>query len=168
MRSFEGGCTVDELTPAVASLLEQAMQQPAHFTPLRRGHLESVAALFQVHPFVVSELREHLRRPSVRRVVADQLLRVRRSRRPSVARPERATRVPPTVAALLDAVKATPGGAELFMNAPTETVATLFGVHPFVVDAARAVATQHEAKPAPTAMPLPRPSSPYWLPAARA
>jgi hypothetical protein len=159
---------VEQLTPAVASLLEQAMQQPAHFTPLRRGHLESVAALFQVHPFVVSELREQLRRPELRRAVADQLVRVRRARRPAHPRPSSASRVPPTVSALLDAVKAMPGGTELFLNAPTETVATLFGVHPFVVDAARAVATQHEARPEPFSIPLPRPSSPYWLPAARA
>jgi len=159
---------LDQLSPAVASLLEKAMEQPKHFTPLRRGHLESVAALFQVHPFVVSELREQLRRPALRKAVADSLVRARRARRPVSKKPDAVKRVPKSVTALLDAVKATPGGAELFMNAPTETVATLFGVHPFVVDQARAVATQHEAPAAPTSVPLPRPSSPCWLPAARA
>lgn len=157
---------MDQLSPAVASLLERAVHQPAHFTPLRRGHLESVAALFEVHPFVVSELREQLQRPAVRRTVAEKLYRTWRAKHPVKARSAATTprRVPPTVAALLEAVKAAPGGPELFMNAPTETVATVFHVHPFVVDAARAVATQHED----TSAPAPRPSSPYWLPTGRA
>lgn len=152
---------MDQLSPAVASLLERAVLQPAHFTPLRKGHLESVAALFQVHPFVVSELREHLARPSVRKVVAQRLFRTWRAQRK--ARPPALDfrRPPATVASLLERVKATPGGVELFLNAPTETLATLFNAHPFVVDAARAVATQHEA-------PAPRPSSPCWLRPARA
>lgn len=155
---------MDSLSPAVASLLEKAVHQPAHFTPLRRGHLESVAALFEVHPFVVSELREQLKRPAVRKTVAEKLYRTWRAKRPAKATVSASRRVPPTVAALLDAVNATPGGPELFMNAPTETVATVFHVHPFVVDAARAVATQHED----TKAPAPRPSSPFWLPTGRA
>lgn len=155
---------MDQLSPAVASLLEKAVRQPAHFTPLRRGHLESVAALFEVHPFVVSELREHLERPAVRKTVAEKLYRTWRAKRPVKPSSSASRRVAPTVAALLDAVKRTPGGAELFMNSPTETVATLFHVHPFVVDAARAVATQHED----TTAPAPRPSSPFWVPTGRA
>lgn len=149
----------------MASLLEAVVRQPAHFTPLRTGHLESVAALFQVHPFVVSELREHLRRPGVRRTVAEQLYRAWRAKKQAGARAPPDRRVPPTVPALLDAVQATPGGTELFINSPVETVATLFRVHPFVVEAAREAATQHEAGE--DAAP-PRPSSPCWLPPGRA
>jgi hypothetical protein len=155
---------MEELSPAVSKLLARALEEPTHFGPLRRGHLESVAALFQVHPFVVSELREHLERPEVRQSVADQLLKTWRARR-AASRVETAPRrAPPTVAALLEAVQATPGGPELFLNATAETVATVFEVHPFVVEAARAVATEHQE----AVTPMPRPSSPFWLPSARA
>ncbi|MEW5737602.1 MAG: hypothetical protein AB1938_01685 [Myxococcota bacterium] len=152
---------MDQLSPAVASLLERAVLQPAHFTPLRKGHLESVAALFQVHPFVVSELREHLARPTVRKAVAQRLFRTWRAQKQAQPPAPASPRTPATVTSLLERVKATPGGMELFLNSPTETLATLFNAHPFVVDAARAVATQHETQ-------APRPSSPYWLPPARA
>jgi hypothetical protein len=153
------------LSPAVASLLERAVRQPAHFMPLRKGHLESVAALFQVHPFVVSELRRHLERPTVRKAVARRLFRTWRAQRKVSPPALERRRVPPTVTSLLEQVKARPGGLELFLNAPTETLATLFHAHPFVVDAARALATEHEA---PTTQPAPRPSSPCWLSPARA
>lgn len=156
---------MEQLSPAVASLLERAVHQPALFTPLRKGHLESVAALFQVHPFVVSELREHLARPTVRKTVAQQLFRTWRAQRKALSPALKARRAPTTVTSLLEQVKATPGGMELFLNSPTETVATLFNAHAFVVDAARAQATQHEA---PAHVPMPRPSSPYWLPPAHA
>jgi hypothetical protein len=155
---------MDSLSPAVASLLEKAVHQPRHFTPLRKGHLESVAALFEVHPFVVSELREQLKQPALRKTVAERLYRMWRAKRPAKVAVPAPRRRPPTVASLLDAVKAAPGGPELFLNAPTETVATVFRVHPFVVDAARAAATQHED----TKAPAPRPSSPCWVPAGRA
>jgi hypothetical protein len=132
---------MDQLSPAVASLLEQAVHRPAHFTPLRRGHLESVAALYEVHPFVVSELREQLQRPGVRQAVAGRLFRTWRARRSSAVSTRAPRRVAPTVAALLEAVRATAGGQELLLHAPIETVATMFHVHPFVVDAARVEAT---------------------------
>lgn len=153
---------MEHLSPAVASLLEAVVRQPTHFTPLRTGHLESVAALFQVHPFVVSELREQLRRPSVRRTVAAPLYRAWRGRKALDAGPCWKRRAAPTVAALLQAVEATPGGTELFTHSPVETVATLFRVHPFVVEAAREVSSQHQAGDDAAA------PSPSWLPPGRA
>lgn len=138
---------IESLSPAVAALLDRVEARPNCFTPLRRGHLESVAALIGVPPGVVSELREALREPSVRKGVAGRLYRAWRARKP----PEAAVttrRAPTSAQALLEAARASKA-LEVLFDGPVEAVATLFGVHPFLVESARGLGVDARS-PTPT------------------
>ncbi len=157
---------MNALSPAVTSLLKRAVREPERFGALHRGHLEAAAVLFQVHPFVVDELRTALTRPEVRARVARLLSRSRRRQRKAVAVKVQARPVSATAASLLAAVHQRPHGPELLMHAPVETVATLFGVHAFVVDEARAALQRQRTAAAFT--PAPRPSAPFFMPLAEA
>jgi len=119
----------------VVELLEVAATHPEGIAPLLEGHLESVAALYQLRPNDVERVRDCI---SVLGVEARaQVLALVSDRR--FARPQPALRhpAPRDVAALIAAAMRTPNGVEFLQHAPVETAAVLFQAHPFVVEAAR-------------------------------
>ena len=64
------------LSPEHVGLLEHAARHPAGATPLLEGHLESVAALYQLHPFAVDALRTHLETPAARKAALELIARL--------------------------------------------------------------------------------------------
>lgn len=123
------------LPPDLLALLEVAARHPAGLAPLLDGHLESVAALYQLHPDVVERIRDSLAAMGLQGRAAALALGVAPGH--EVAGRAPATDAPDLEAVMRSALE-TPGGVELLLRAPVERAAVLLGAHPFVIDAARA------------------------------
>ena len=123
------------LPSEVLEIIEAAAAHPEGFALLTGGNAEAVAILFGVRPQAIEAARELAAEPRRRRAMTEALARSRTKRK----RPKAARRIPVPLDArgLLEALDAFPGGRELLRGAPAETVAVLFGAHPFVVDEAR-------------------------------
>ena len=126
------------------ALLQRVVEHPLGFQLLYRGHLESVAALFAVPPRTIEEAREWIVDPARREVFTAELVAARQfhHEHPEVDHIHGRGPAPPvppprTVDDLLGDVEALPDGAEFLFQAPPETIAVLFAVHPFVVHEAR-------------------------------
>lgn len=120
-------------------LFDAVVSTPSGVELLKKGHLESVSALFGARPAVVDEVRGWLGTRAQRKLVAEALLRAR-NRKPSKTAPAPAPAPPPapeTARALVQAAREVPGGDEFLLEAPLETVAIVFGVRPDLVAKAR-------------------------------
>ncbi|HEY3448278.1 MAG TPA: hypothetical protein VGK67_18120 [Myxococcales bacterium] len=121
------------------SLLEAVVALPSGVELLREGHLESVSVLFGAHPAVVDEVRGWMGSKAQRKLLAEALLRAR-NRKPAALAPASVAPAPPVPATpeeLLRAALEVPGGDEFLAEAPLETVAIVFGVHPDLAAKAR-------------------------------
>lgn len=149
------------LPPEVLSLLDRVAARPSGFQLLCRGDLESIAVLFSAHPSVVDTVRGWLGRPDARAAVVEALVHARRNR-PAAggvqpAQPPVPLHPPaPDAEGLLAAVAGFPSGEELLFEASLETVAILFGAHPFVVSEAREILLRRGCAPPAGEAPDPR------------
>lgn len=131
------------LPDGLQELLERVVEHPVGFQILYRGHLESVAAFFGVHPSVLEAARAMLETPERRALFTEALVRARRNRSATPrVEPAQDGRVPPaapprTAEDLIRDAVADAAGRDFLFHAPPETVAVLFEVHPFVVLEAR-------------------------------
>ena len=119
----------------VVELLEHAARHPEGGAALLEGNLESVAALYQLHPARVEHVRVAVAHPE-QRSLAEAILAAAEDP-PNL--PKAQPRQPPADAhALIAEASLTPDGLEFLTHAPIENAALLFGSHPFVVEQARA------------------------------
>jgi len=138
----DGTLSAAQLPPDYHTLFDAVVAQPGGIELLRRGHLESVSALFGTRPALVDEVRGWLGSKPQRKLLAEALLRAR-GRRPAGAPPATPSPVPVLPPAprsteeLLRAAREVPGGEEFLSEAPLETVAIVFGVRPALVAQAR-------------------------------
>lgn len=122
-----------QLPAEVVTLLEAAAQHPDGPAALFEGHLESVAALYQVHPAALELLRACIVQPGVKARALEVLARAP----DRVVVPLEVAVRPPNRDALIEKATALPNGLELLTRGPIETAAMQLGAHPFVVDEAR-------------------------------
>ncbi|MCU0254429.1 MAG: hypothetical protein MUE47_07810 [Acidobacteria bacterium] len=129
---------------ALRSLLKRAVEHPLGFQLLYRGHLESVAALFAVTPDAIEQARQWIADPERRGEFVGELLAARRfhTEHPEIDHIHGrgpAAPVPPrkTSDDLVEELRRLPDGLDFLFQAPPETIAVLFGVHPFAVHEAR-------------------------------
>ncbi len=123
-----------QVSQDVVELLETVAVHPEGEHPLFEGDLESVAALYQVHPARIEAARLAFGGPGARLNAAMHIDRTRK------AAPHRPARVRPAgkdVEAIISMAMALPHGLELLTDAPMEMAAVLLGAHPFVVEEAR-------------------------------
>lgn len=120
----------------VVKLLEAAAVHPEGSGALFEGHLESVAALYQVHTQTIEELRACVEKPAVQDLAAQIVAAARRNATslPLQTAPEQH---PPNLTALIAKAVALPHGLDLLTRGPIETAALQLGAHPFLVDEAR-------------------------------
>jgi inosine-uridine nucleoside N-ribohydrolase len=128
-----------ELPAEVLALIDRAMVHPAGFRLLYKGNLESIAVLFEVHPSLLTHVRELIADPATRPAITEALTRAKLSRARDNPPGVQEAHSQLDARGLLQALKDYPDGEELLLNAPTETVAVLFDAHPFVVDEARSL-----------------------------
>jgi len=137
------------LTPELLDLMRKVAAYPHGLGFLREGDLRCVAVTLRVHPFVIDEARDCLQTPEGRALLVRELRRAR----------SRIRREPPTTESLQAATdsKQPPADAEelirlarthayglrFLLQAPFETVAITFGVHPSLVFEARELAREH-------------------------
>ncbi len=116
----------------VVELVQHAARHPDGAGPLFEGDLESVAALYQVHPERVEHARRTLEAPQARlhatRLISDGAVGVEPPHRPARK----------GVDEVLAEALALPHGLELLTEAPLEMAAVLLAAHPFIVEEARA------------------------------
>ena len=124
-----------QLPVELVKLLEAAACHPEGESALFEGHLESVAALYQVHPQTVEELRAAIAQPAAQAQAARIVERARLNPAPApTPEPARATTCHQTLIARASAL---PHGLELLRRGPIETAAMQLESHPFVVEQAR-------------------------------
>ena len=117
----------------VVELLEFVARHPEGSTALLDGHLESVAALYQLHPATVEYVRHKVAEPA-HRSIAEAILAVAAAAETPRTSTEREAR---DAHALIATASSTPEGLEFLTRAPIENAAVRFESHPFVVDQAR-------------------------------
>lgn len=134
------------------TLLKRAVEHPLGFQLLYQGHLESVAALFAVPPDAIEQARRWIGDPERRGQFAAELLAARRfhAEHPEIdhihGRGPAAPVAPRRTAEdLVEELRRLPDGFEFLFRAPPETIAVLFGVHPFAVHEARRQQSAHAA-----------------------
>ena len=126
-------------SPEVVALLSRAATYPRGVRLLYAGQLESVAVLFDARPALVDQVRGWISDTSTRPQIAEALIRARQDAPPASRPAPCAPRSPPTAEEILGAVSDIPDGDEFLRQAPLETLAVLFQVHPRVVERARAL-----------------------------
>ena len=115
-------------------LLALATRHEEGTGPLFSGHLESVAALYQVHPDRLERARQALSEPGARRLALECV----GGQQDWNQLPRAPERVPCTdVPSLICAAMSQPHGMDVLTQAPMEMAAVLFGAHPFLVEEAR-------------------------------
>ncbi len=117
----------------VVELLEFAARHPEGGSALLEGHLESVAALYQLHPAKVEHVRNTISKTG-HRAHAEAILSGAGAQAPRSST-EREART--DAQALIAHAATTPHGLEFLTRAPIENAAVIFESHPFVVDQAR-------------------------------
>ena len=121
------------LPPEVAALLEKAALHPEGGNALLEGHLESVAALYQLHPERVEQVRDAVAEPALM-AQALEILGRSRTQPPS---PSPSVGLRKDHHRLIAEASLVPNGHELLTRAPLEPAAVLLGAHPFDVELAR-------------------------------
>jgi hypothetical protein len=133
--------TEPALPSEVLEVLERAVQHPAGLELLERGGTEAVAVLFGVRPSSVERARALTSDPKRREALTEALVHAGQLHSQAGATYKASPAcepVPKSADQLLQEIERYPGGRELLASAPAETVAVLFGAHPFVVAEARA------------------------------
>lgn len=125
---------MDRLSAEMVHLLELAARHPEGHLPLFEGHLESVAALYQVHPSMVERFRACLEQEGgwVRAMRALQRMLFQALPAP-VAGPPLAS----GCSAVIARAMASKNLIELLTRGPVEAAAVLLQTHPFVIDEIR-------------------------------
>jgi hypothetical protein len=130
------------LAEAVVRVVRVAARHPEGLEPLFAGHLESVAALYQLRPAEVERAREALATPEAQATARAWALALAPRRHAPTARRSR----PLDVATLIAEAAIFPDGIALLTEAPLEQAAIRLEAHPFLVEEARAwLATRRQA-----------------------
>jgi hypothetical protein len=116
----------------VAATLKHAARHPDGGAPLLEGNLESVAALYQLHPSRIERVRAVVAEPAFRSL-AEAILAAAEAQPDPVVVP----RPSPTARSLIASASGSPARLEFLTKAPIENAALLFESHPFVVEEAR-------------------------------
>lgn len=125
------------VTPEILDLLERSTAIPDGLAFVHDGPIDSVAVTLGVHPGLIVQACDCLDRAEQRAMLVRHFERALERRRASF-HPSPGTASPPSTAAdLIEAAEHDPYGDSFLLNAPFETVAILFGVHPFLVLEAR-------------------------------
>lgn len=117
----------------VVETLELAGRHPEGGAALLEGNLESIAALYQLHPAKVEHVRAWVSQPGTRTHVEEILASARAEAPAFPSQPKPAM----DARALIARAAAMPDGLEFLTRAPIENAAVLLGSHPFVVEQAR-------------------------------
>jgi len=135
------------LSPEMARLVTKVASWPHGLGFLSRGDLECVAVSLGLHPFVVAEAREALRDEAGRaRLIRE--VRLERERLKAGGSEETEEETPPAARGqekiceaeeLIRVAWNHELGSEFLINAPVETVAVTFEVHPRTVLRAREI-----------------------------
>jgi len=129
------------LSPEIEQVLDHAASIPRGLAFLHRAPIEAVAIALAVDARLVVQVRRLLDDPATHApVVVAFKAAVARWRREPHPEGFRAPVPPPPAPGpeeLLRAAEEHPLGREFFADAPLETVAVVFGVHPFLVLEAR-------------------------------
>lgn len=142
------------LAPEVENLLERAASLPRGLAFLHLAPLESVAIALGVDARLVERVRRQLEDPADRRVVIEAfqgaVLRWQRGPRPDCF-PMRTLPVdaqaPMSPEELIRAAEGHYLGLSFLVEAPLETVAVTFGVHPLAVLEARGLLERRGTEP---------------------
>lgn len=126
---------MNRLPVKMMELLELAARHPEGHAPLYEGHLESVAALYQVHPSMVERFRACLAQEGGRRRAGQTLQRLHLH--PAPAPLASASALPSGCAAVIARAMRSPDLIELLASGPVEAAAVLLQTHPFVIDEIR-------------------------------
>ena len=135
--------TEPALPSEVLEVIERAAEQPSGLEILEQGGVEAVAVLFGVRPSSVEAARLLAAAPRRRAPVLAALARAKQSPRPARAAPQGEPQK--DAQGLLEEIERVPGGLELLEGGADETLAILFGAHPFVVAQARELARTRSA-----------------------
>lgn len=122
------------------ALVERAAAIPDGLALLERAPLECIAVLLGVEPRAIERVRAALEDPALREEAALRFARAQ-GRRPARAA-SAAAAAPSDPEALLRVARARAGGLALLLDAAPEAAAVVFGVHPDLVDRARAAAAR--------------------------
>ncbi len=135
------------LSPEMTRLVEKVARWPHGLGFLSRGDLECVAVSLGVHPFVVAEAREKLRDEAGRaKLIREVRLERERLKAGGSANVEEeilpAEEPPARICEAEELIRVAWNhqlGSEFLINAPVETVAVTFEVHPRTVLRAREI-----------------------------
>lgn len=148
--------------PELRDLIDRVAAHPHGLGFLNQAYLDSVAVTLGVHPFVVEAAREYLATPEGRAVMIEEVRRSRERVSPAEGpvsdEQARPASTPSPMGGSEVSKEETSGGPEelitkarghqlgvrFLLEAPPETVAVNFGVHPFVVFRARGILTGHD------------------------
>lgn len=131
---------VETTVPAeLADLIERVAHHHRGLALLHEAYLETAAIVFKVHPFVIDAARAYLATDAGRRAMIDEVKQAQERGGAGVA----AEPVPPPCAPgpepcreaeeLIERARAHPQGLRSLIAAPPESIAAVFGVHPYIV-----------------------------------
>jgi hypothetical protein len=146
---------VETTVPAeLADLIERVAHHHRGLALLHEAYLETAAIVFKVHPFVIDAARAYLATDAGRRAMIDEVKQAQERGGAGVA----AEPVPPPCAPgpepcreaedLLERARAHPQGLRSLIAAPPESIAAVFGVHPYIVFRALGVLERQGILPA--------------------
>ncbi len=155
----------NQLPSELRDLIARVAVHPHGLGFLHQGYLDNVAVTLGVHPFAIEAAREYMATPEGRAVLIDEVRRARErvtAAEVSAGGPPIAPHPAGSASAGTDSGKAMgpedlitearhhPLGLRFLIDAPPETVAVTFGVHPFIVFRARGLLSSHDPRGATT------------------
>jgi hypothetical protein len=144
--------TAISMSPELRELIRRVALFQHGLGFLHQADVDCIAVTLGVHPFVVVEARRRLETPEGRALLIGALRLARggaAGAAPAVPRPPRERTIPPQgtgIRALLRTADRHPLGLPFLMEAPFESVAVTFRVHPFVVLQARTLLARRESR----------------------
>ena len=125
------------VTPEILDLLERSTAIPDGLAFVHDGPIDSVAVTLGVHPGLIVQACDCLDHAEQRAMLVRHFERALERRRTSFLPTSGLAPSPTTASELIEAAERQQGGVAFLVNAPFETAAILFAVHPFLVLEAR-------------------------------